>query len=172
MKLVLILPQGTDCTPNSLRCNRSLDFPLSNRLTVTALIVLYILVQLRLSKASVTPTIGVGTQRIRVTCYDESGERRNGSSAGRSGEPLTGSGRLTNTVPPAPDCFRRMWKIVQPPDCDARLPRSGGIPYIFKACEKKSLCGICPSIWHHSHPNHCGGITTDSGFLHQYSTRK
>ena len=33
--------------------------------------------------------------------------------------------------------------------CDARLPRSEGIPYIFKACEKKSLCGICPSVWHH-----------------------
>ena len=34
--------------------------------------------------------------------------------------------------------------------CDARLwLRSGGIPYIFKACEKKSLCGIGPPIWHH-----------------------
>ena len=33
--------------------------------------------------------------------------------------------------------------------CDARLLRSGGIPYIFKSCEKKSLWGICPSIWHH-----------------------
>ena len=34
--------------------------------------------------------------------------------------------------------------------CDDRLPRSGGIPYIFKACEKKSLGGTCPSVWHHS----------------------
>ena len=40
--------------------------------------------------------------------------------------------------------------LLQPYSCDARLPRSGGIPYIFKACEKKSLCGICPSVWHHS----------------------
>ena len=45
---------------------------------------------------SVTPAIGVSTGRIRVTCHDESGERRKGSSAGRSGEHLTGSGDLTN----------------------------------------------------------------------------
>ena len=60
------------------------------------LIVLYILVQSRVSCAIVTPTIGVGTRRIRLTCHDESRERRNDSSAGRSGEHLTGSGRLTN----------------------------------------------------------------------------
>ena len=35
------------------------------------------------------------------------------------------------------------------PSCEARLLRSGGIPYIFKACEKKSLGGICLSVWHH-----------------------
>ena len=29
---------------------------------------------------------------------------------------------------------------------DARLPRSEGIPYIFKACEKKSLDRICPRL--------------------------
>ena len=44
----------------------------------------------------------------------------------------------------------------RPRACDARLLRSGGIPYIFKACEKKSLCGICPSIWHHSHGQRTG----------------
>ena len=45
---------------------------------------------------SVTPAIEVSTGRIRVTCHDEWGERRNGSCAGRSGEHLTGSGDLTN----------------------------------------------------------------------------
>ena len=28
--------------------------------------------------------------------------------------------------------------------CDARLPRSGGIPYIFKACEKSPSAGFVP----------------------------
>ena len=28
--------------------------------------------------------------------------------------------------------------------CDARLPRSGGIPYIFKACEKSPFAGFVP----------------------------
>ena len=51
-----------------------------------------ILVQPGVSCTSVTPTIGVGTQRIRLTCYDESGERRNGSSAGRSGDLTNESG--------------------------------------------------------------------------------
>ena len=74
--------------------NRSLNFPLSNRLTVTTLIVLYILVQPRVSCVSVTPTIGVDTRTIWVPCHDESGEHRNGSSAGRLGEHLTGSGDL------------------------------------------------------------------------------
>ena len=45
--------------------------------------------------------------------------------------------------------FIRVVHLLRTLNCDARLPRSGGIPYIFKACEKKSLCGICPSIWHH-----------------------
>ena len=40
---------------------------------------------------------------------------------GRSGEHLNGSGGLTNRPPRAPDCFRRMRKVVQPPEplgCD------------------------------------------------------
>ena len=64
------------------------------------IIVSYILVHPRVSSESVIPAIGVGTRRIRVTCLDESGERRNGSSAGRSGEHLTGSGYSTNESGP------------------------------------------------------------------------
>ena len=48
-----------------------------------------------------------------MTCHDESGERRNGSSAGHLGEQLTGPGGLTNMAPRAPECFKRMRKIVQ-----------------------------------------------------------
>ena len=32
------------------------------------------------------------------------------------GEHLAGSGCLTNTAAWAPDCFRRMWKVLQPPE--------------------------------------------------------
>ena len=53
-------------------------------------------------------------------------------------------------VPWRHSCSCVMCGVGEPQTCDARLPRSGGIPYIFKACKKKSLCGICPSIWHHS----------------------
>ena len=99
------------------------------------LIVLYILVQPRVSYASVTPTIRVGTptirvgtRSIRVTCHDEWDERRNGSCAGRSGEHLTGSGELTN--------------------------QSGAHPIASGKCEKL-----------YNHPNRWGGITTHSGIL-------
>ena len=47
---------------------------------------------------SVTRAIGVGIGRIRVTCRDESGGRRYGSSAGRSGEHLAGSGDSSNQL--------------------------------------------------------------------------
>ena len=56
------------------------------------------------------------------------GERRYGSSAGRSGEHLTGSGDLTN--------------------------QSGAHSTASGKCEK-----------FYNHPNHWGGITTDSGIF-------
>ena len=36
---------------------------------------------------------------------------------------------------------------VESPSYDFRLPRSGGIPYIFKACEKSPSAGF---VWHQS----------------------
>ena len=91
------------------------------------LIVLYILVQPRVSSASVTPTIRVGTRRIRVTCHDEWGERRNGSYAGRSGEHLTGSGDLTNQSGAHPTALGKCEKLYNHPNRWGGITNHSGI---------------------------------------------
>ena len=70
---------------------------------------------------SVTPAIGVGIGRIRVTRHDESGGRRYGSSAGRSGEHQTGSGDLTNQSGAHPSASGKCEKLYNHPN------RWGGI---------------------------------------------
>ena len=94
---------------------------------ITALIVLYILVHSRVSSVSVTPAIGISTGRIRVTCHDESGERRNGSSAGRSGEHLTGSGDLTNQSGAHPTASGKCEKLYNHPNRWGRITTDSGI---------------------------------------------
>ena len=93
----------------------SLNFQLSHRLSVTTLIVLYILVQPRVSCASVTPTIGVGTRRIRVTCHDESGEH------------LTGSGDLTNQSGAHPTASGKCEKLYSHPNRWGGITTESGI---------------------------------------------
>ena len=42
--------------------------------------------------------------------------------------------------------FSTTVKMLDSRDCDARLLRSGGILCIFKACERKSLGGLCDAV--------------------------
>ena len=56
-----------------------------------------------------------------MTCHNESGERRNGSSAGRSGEHLTDSGDLTIQLGAHPTASGKCEKLYNHPN------RWGGI---------------------------------------------